>query len=129
MKKFITLIIIILIAGCGDDSNSVTPAEYSYYGNIAYESLSAEEKSNLLDGNKPFKVEQGIYGMIKESDVLILNENEKFYFLISESSVLLNNGQKLFAVYFNTIHDSLLGPLVIIVDPESEKAVGAGLRM
>jgi len=128
-KYYILFIPILFLteAGCSDNSNVLTPFEEMNYRKVAYESLSEQSKStviNWLGG----KIERGIYQEKNGSNTIILNSGFQMGFVINTSNVNLINGQSLIMVTFITKNDHVLGPMILIIDPITNKVIGGVQR-
>ena len=129
MKNFyIILILLLFFSGCSKNSDLLLPFDQMGSKQIAYASLSEHEKLTIINWQHG-KVEEGVYHIINKSNSIILDSGDKIYLGSISSNVKLNEGQKLIAVTFNTTEDALLGPLIIIIEPNSKEVIGGVLRM
>ena len=122
MKRvFILLFVLALIVKCSDESNGVSPIVENDYREIAYNSLS-EDWFNA-------DVESGNYGLSDSTNFVLFDNGNKISFAFNTDDVNLTVGQKLIGVTFNISQDDLLGPIILIIEPESKKVIGWVLRM
>jgi hypothetical protein len=98
MKKLYIILIAFIpfISKCKKDSNSDPNTQIR---EIAWNSLSTQEKSTVIIDWKQAKVEQSTYG--------------------------LNSA---YAVVFNTKDDALLGPITVYIDLSTKVVLGQALR-
>jgi hypothetical protein len=118
-----------LLIKCSEDSDILSANDESTYRSIAYNSLSPQEKGSIIPDWEEAKVLQGVYHKKGDTDIFVIDSESSFSFYLKDSIVTLINGQNLVSVTFNTVDDSLLGPIVVIVDTNSEKAIGFLLRL
>jgi hypothetical protein len=127
--NFLWLLSFLVISfSCSDEDDNFNPSE-NLIRSIAYNSLSDEEKATIIDDWEEAEV---IYGTFKSDvcDYAFMQENQgRICFFPKDQSLVINEDQRLAAVIFNTVNDPLLGPILVIVDPELEAAVGYGLRL
>ena len=122
------LLISLILYACSDKENVNEPGDLNYRA-IAYNSISDEEKATIV-GN--WQDAEMIYGIFKSDvcDYEFIQENQgRICFVPQDQNLELVENQTLVAVIFNTVNDPLLGPILVIVDPDSESAVGYGLRL
>lgn len=94
---FIVLIALIpFISNCKKDSQ---PDPYEQIREIAWNSLTSQEKSTVIINWKQAKVEESTY-----------------------------NTKSAYAVMFNTKDDALLGPITVYVDSSTKIILGQALR-
>ena len=127
--NFLWLLSFLVISfSCSDEDDNFNPSE-NLIRSIAYNSLSDEEKSTIIDDWEEAEVISGTF----KSDVCdyaFMQENQgRICFFPKDQSLVINEDQRLAAVIFNTVNDPLLGPILVIVVPELEAAVGYGLRL
>ncbi|MCB0732259.1 MAG: hypothetical protein KDC88_14640 [Ignavibacteriae bacterium] len=124
IKKSLTILTFLLIVGCDDDSlNNII------YKEIAYNSLSEREKSSLTVDWQDAKIENGIYKKGQCENEFISGNENRLCFFVKDENISLLEYQKLIAVIFNTNDDALLGPIIVIVDPEGPKVIGGVGRL
>ena len=125
MKKVIVLIIpFLFLAGCSEKSDLLSPSGKMKYREIAYESLSNIEKDEINSDWEKADVKEGRYQSVNDAHSVIIDSDNRLYFFLKDSNIRLGEFQILIVVSFNTIYDSLLGPITIIVEPKSEKVIG-----
>ena len=128
MKRTLILLSIFLVfTSCSDLSISVII--FRKCGEVAYNSLSNQEKETLTIDWKVGRVDEGIYKKKDDNDILELSSGAKLYFLSRVETEYLRDGYKLFAVSFNTKYDALIGPIIVIVDPYLKQAIGGVGRL
>ena len=128
MKRTLILLSIFLVfTSCSD--LSTFPENDNTYREVAYNSLSNQEKETLTVDWKVGRVDEGIYKKKDDNDILELSSGAKLYFLSRVETEYLRDGYKLFAVSFNTKYDALIGPIIVIVDPYLKQAIGGGGRL
>jgi hypothetical protein len=130
MKKLclFTLISLIFI-GCSEKSNFLLPVNAMEYRETAYDSLSEQEKGTLTTDWKEAEVKQGNYLLQDNINWIVFDSGNKSGFALMNTDVVLFNNQPLVMVVFYTNADALLGPIAIIIEPESKEIVGGLLRM
>jgi len=129
MKIFFSFSLIILFfLGCSTDDNFLTPLESANYRKIAYESLTPASKETLIKCWCVAPVKTGVYKFENDNHFIIIDEQNKWIFSLTELNSSLTANQRLVAVIFNTNTDALLGPLTAIIDQNSEKVIGYNLR-
>jgi len=125
---FAVLVISLILQSCSDDENNIEN-EYNKFRTIAYNSISDEEKATIVGNWQDAEVINGVF----KSDVCayeFIRENQgRICFFLKDENIMLDKNQQLVAVIFNTVNDSLLGPILVIVDPNSEIAVGFAARL
>jgi hypothetical protein len=128
LKFLLILLIPIIFTGCSDDENKTENLDM-LYRTIAYESLIDEEKASIFGDWQDAKVINGTF----KSDVCdyeFFQDNQgRICFFPKDQNIELVDYQRLAAVIFNTVNDSLLGPIMVIIDPNSELAVGYAARL
>jgi len=106
----------------------LAPINAHNYRRIAYESLSSSEKESLTKCWCVAPVRLGKYKIEDQISVISINQDNQWSFkLYNENTILLTN-QRLVAVTFSTVGDALIGPIIIIIDQNNEKVIGACLR-
>lgn len=130
MKKLLGILISFLfLIGCSEDSDPLSSPGQKHYRQVAYNYLSDEEKATIINWQKG-KVEAGTYQSDNELfGFVVIESGDKILFATNFSDVKLFEGQQLVAVTFNTTVDGLLGPIILIIEPSSEKVIGYVLRM
>lgn len=129
MKKlFVIFICSLVLSGCSEDSNPLSPSGQKHFRQIAYNYLSDDAKATIINWQNG-KVEDGTYHSSDEYDFIVLDSKNEIPFAANSSDVKLYTGQRLVAVTFETTMDPLLGPLILIVEPRSDKVIGYVLRM
>ena len=87
----------------------------------------SNEKSTIINPDNAVIID-GIYKYENRSHKIYIDKEHIIYFgLIDTSKVLIDN-QKLISVLFNTTQDALLGPIDVIINPSSNKAIGQAFR-
>jgi hypothetical protein len=130
MKKIIALTIILLfLVSCSENSDVLSPSGKMKYREIAYESLSEHEKDEINSDWEDADVKEGRYQSFNGAHTIIVDPENRLYFVLKNSNIRLGELQVLIIVTFNTIYDSLLGPITVIVDPKSEKVIGYLVRL
>ena len=110
-----------VILGCEDEYFDENEVDYRL---IAYESISDEEKTSILKDWREAELIGGIYKRdMCDNEFHGQSMGRLCFFLISQEIELFEN-QYLVAVIFPTTNDSLLGPIIVIVDPSSRLAIG-----
>ena len=101
---------------------------------IAYTHLSEQDRQSLSNDWRKARVSSCSY--VQESNVNLCVQNPDkrdftydFTFVTASPSIDLKANQALVTVLFNTIHDALLGPIIVVIDPEAKVVVGYVLRM
>ena len=124
---FSVLIISFILYACSDDENNIE-TEDLMYRTIAYKSISDEEKATIVGDWQNADV---ITGTFKSNvcDYEFIQENQgRICFFVKDENIVLDDNQLLVAVIFNTVNDPLLGPILVIIDPNTETAVGFAAR-
>ena len=129
MKKIIPLSIALLfLVSCSENSDLLSPSGKMKYREIAYESLSDNEKDEINNDWEKADVKEGRYQMFNGAHTIIIDSENRLYFALKNSNVRFGEFQILIIVTFNTIYDSLLGPITVIIEPKSEKVIGFLVR-
>lgn len=118
---------IILHFGCTD--NSLTEPEIAHYQTIAYSSLSENEKASLTVDMSEAIVKVGKYKVTNGNHSIKIEEDQIYFFFLRDNSLKLKTDQRLIAVAFNTRDDPLLGPIIVIIDPHTQIAIGGVGRL
>ena len=128
MKRLILYcLLIVLIIGCSKDSNVLLPQDKTAYKDIAYNSLTSWEKSTIINPNDVI-INEGVYKYENNSHKIYIDSDHLIYFGLTDTTTVLFENQKLISVLFNTTKDALLGPIDVIINPYSKKAIGGTLR-
>lgn len=128
MKRLILFCFpIIFLIGCSKDSNVLSPQEETAFKEIAYNSLTSWEKSTIVNPDIAIIVE-GYYNSEDRIHKIYIDNDHIIYFALIDTTTVLIENQKLISVLFNTTQDALLGPIDVIINPLSKKAVGQTLR-
>ncbi len=127
LEKLLIILSFLILSDCSNNSNVLLPFDQMSNRQIAYASLSEQEKSTIINWQNG-KVEEGVYQSFNKSNAIVLNSGDKIFFGTISSTVKLIEGQKLIAVTFNTTDDALLGPLIVIIEPNYNKVIGGVLR-
>jgi hypothetical protein len=129
MKKyFLVLIFSFIHLNCSDD-NTLSSIEENNFRETAYASLSEQEKATIINDWNDAPVTIGKYGKSDGLNFFLSDNDIRWSFIIFDSSMVLLENQTLFAVSFNTKDDSLLGPITVIINPWTNKAIGSCLRL
>jgi hypothetical protein len=120
---------ILIFTACSSDEDVLSPFEKVNYRVIAYQSLTEDEAATLINDWRTAPVSAGKYRKENNNHIIIMDENIKWHFRLNDSETNLNDNQSLITVAFNTKDDPLLGPLIIIINPENDIVVGAVLRL
>ena len=123
-RIFFILFLISLISCCNDNESEILD-----YRLIAYNSLSEEEKETISEDWNNAEIIFGKYKSDVCEHALYSVDRGLMCFLLKDQNIQLEENQNLTAVIFNTINDSLLGPIIVVIDPVSESAVGSVLRL
>ena len=130
MKQILLIaVVFFLVAGCIDmnlDLSNTINTETAR--KVAYESLSDDEKASLTLDWKNTSVVIGYYKYTDCGHSFISNSNELKCFSTINSDIKFKNLQHLGAVVFQTKDDALLGPIIVIVDSQSNTVVGFVVR-
>lgn len=121
MKIILIFFFIFLFSCCAD---SLTEPEIAQYQIIAFESLSENEKSTIIDDVNDATVEKGKYEMFNGSSRIKFEGGRKYYFFLKDKSITLKPNQSLIAVSFRTKDGSLLGPITVIINPSKNIVIG-----
>ena len=114
-------IVVIVIFGCEDNEKDENELDYR---SIAYESLSDNEKETLLEDWREAEVIEGIFKEDACDYEFHGQSMGRLCFFLIVQEIELTDNQNLIAVSFHTIHDALLGPIIIIIDPNTELVIG-----
>ena len=98
------------------------------YREIAYYSLSDEEKTTLTNDWKEAEVKQGRYLLMDNINWIVFDPENKSGFSLMKTDVVLISNQPLILVIFHTNLDGLLGPIALIIEPGSKEIIGGFLR-
>lgn len=125
MKKIIYFgLIALLFLGCSNENDILSPYESTDYREIAYESLTSESKESLAKCWCIAPVKTGKYNSESGNHIILIDSQNQWYFILDDPGTNLKQNQSLVAVVFNTKYDALVGPLIVIVDPNSKLAIG-----
>ncbi len=126
---FCIISIALFFTGCFDFDLSTTPFNGEIMRQAAYESLTDSEKETLTINWEDALVVQGHYESNECDNVFVSGANEHKCFGVKDSSTKLSYMQKLGAVVFNTNDESLVGPIIVIMDPQNNSVVGYVFRL
>lgn len=129
MKKILVVILFSLFLQYCSGDEITSPTDQLKYKQIAYNSLSDAEKASLTKDWQNSDYKDGNYRKDTCDNTFAANSGDKICFAKSDSTISLSLDQKLCAVIFNTTNDALLGPIIDIVDPQTEKTAGYALRL
>lgn len=130
MKKLALISLpFLLLTFCSDNSNVLSPTEEIKYKSIAYASLTDQEKESLTKDWKEARVNVGRYQHNIQIHTVVINSNDKMSFELTDSSITLIENQKLVTIMFNTNNDPLVGPIIVVIEPEIDRAIGQVLRL
>lgn len=116
-----------LLLSCSDSSVGSSDDKENRLKKAAYDSVSDYESRTIIGGWKDGIVEYGICSILNGKPAFkSLDYTLRFFILDEDFS--FEEYQKLVSVTFNTINDSLLGPIIIILEPDEELVVGVVLR-
>ncbi len=118
-----------LLIRCDDDSDILSANDELSYRTIAYNSLSKEDKESIISNWEKATVVQGFYQKNGDADIFVIDSESSLYFFLEDSTAKLNDGQRLVLVTFHTKDDPLIGPITIILNPNTKKAIGSLLRL
>jgi hypothetical protein len=121
------LFVLLFLIGCSDNSNVLTSYEKNYYKQIAYNSLSPNEKSTIMNPDNAVIID-GIYKYENRSHKIYIDKEHIIYFGLIDTNIVLIDNQKLISILFNTTQDALLGPIDVIINPFSKQTIGQTLR-
>lgn len=108
-KKGVFLLALFLLIGAACSSDAVSHLENEKYRQIAWNDLSDQQKETVIIAVDEAKVNRN------DTYTRPLNENE-------------SEEVRAVSVTFNTEHDALLGPIVVYIDPETQRVLGQALR-
>ena len=132
MKNIFLLgFLMILVLGCSDDDEILSPINSNNYRKIAYESLSLDDRESLTKCWCLAPVRFGEYSYtINENRIntIIIDDSNRWSFALIDENIQLFSGQRLIAVIFNTDIDPVVGPIVTIINPNTDEVIGYGLR-
>ena len=122
MTKILSISFLVLfIISCNNEDNILNSFDSANYRKIAYESLTPESKETLTVRTGKYKNENGSY-------IITIDDQNRWNFFITDLNTDLQSNQNLIAVTFSTTSDALLGPLTLIINPESKTVIGEVLR-
>ena len=121
LRYYLIFVILIIFPGCEDEEREENLSDYR---SIAFESLSDNEKETLMEDWREAEVIEGIFKDDECDYEFHGPPMGRLCFFLTVPEIELINQQNLVAVIFHTINDALLGPIIIIIDPESEMAIG-----
>ncbi len=125
MEKLLLLLVTVLfLPACSDDSNFLTPVEKVTYRGIAYNILSDNEKESITIDWREAKVYEGMFTDSKCDYTFLESLEDWMCFFPYDDEMEFKSNQDLIAVQFNPEDDALLGPIIVIVDPNEEIVVG-----
>jgi uncharacterized protein YcfL len=129
MKTLLSLIVILMVLiGCTDEENSVSFFQQAKFRKISYNSLSAEEAATLTKDWRLAPVKLGVFNNDNNINAIVIDKINVWSFRILDPNIKLTSNQILVAVTFNTKNDPLIGPLTLIIEPQSEVVIGGVLR-
>ena len=124
MKSLFAVILIAAYSsGCSDDSDILSSDEMNYR-RIAYENLSQEEKESITIDWKEADILKGVYRNNNGGNYIVTDSENNIPFFFLDKDIKIDENSLLVAVIFRTDNESLLGPLIVIVNPESRTKVG-----
>jgi hypothetical protein len=129
INLFCIFVIALLFTGCFDFDLPTTPFEGEIMRQVAYESLTETEKETLTISWEDALVVQGHYESDECENVFVSGASEHKCFGVKDSITKLSYMQKLGAVVFNTNDQSLVGPIIVIMDPQNNSVVGYVFRL
>ena len=130
MKKTISLILLtIFLLSCSHEDNILSPLVATNFRKVAYESLSQESKASLTNCWCVAPVKSGRYKFENGKHIISINKKDELHFMLNNPITNLESNQRLIAIIFNTKQDALLGPLIVIIDPNSELVIGYLARL
>ena len=126
-KNLFPFLISILLISCSD-IDITTPFEGVKMRDAAYASLSDIEKESITIDLEDAPVLRGYYSNKSCTNGFVSNKGDLKCFSLNDANMKLRDSQILGAVVFNTSNDALLGPLIIIVEPENNLVIGRVFR-
>ena len=128
MKKlFFPVLALVMLISCLD-IDITTPFNGDTMRDAAYASLSDTEKESLTINLEDAPVVRGYYSTKTCTNGFVSSKGETKCFVLNEPSLKFRDSQILGAVVFNTSNDALLGPLIVIVEPENNMVIGTVMR-
>jgi len=129
MTKILSISFLVLfIISCNNEDNILNSFDSANYRKIAYESLTPESKETLTKCWCVAPVRTGKYKNENGSHIITIDDQNRWNFFITDLNTDLQSNQNLIAVTFSTTSDALLGPLTLIINPESKTVIGEVLR-
>lgn len=128
MKMFIFFILILAFTFSCSDENSTNPFEANKMRETAYSSLTEMERESLTINWNEAPVVLGNFKSASCKNSFYSDKTQFLCFGLSDSTITLREGQILSAVIFYTTNDPLLGPLIVVIDPDKNMVVGQSLR-
>ena len=129
LHRIPAFLVITLFAAACSDSDFGNSFELDLYREIAFNSLTQNEKSTLSENWQNAEVIFGKFSKTNCDNTFIYDGDNWFCFAKTNSQVVLTQDSKLVGVIFNTKHDPLLGPLIVILDDNSKNVIGHVLRL
>lgn len=128
MKKlFFPVLALVMLTSCLD-FDITTPFNGDTMRDAAYASLSDTEKESLTISLEDAQVVRGYYSNKNCTNGFVSMKGETKCFVLNDSNLKFRDSQTLGAVVFNTTDDALLGPLIVIVEPENNLVIGRVMR-
>ena len=118
------MLIAVFSIGCSHDSDILSPDDEINYRKTAYESLDEEERGTITMDWKEADILKGVYHNNNGGNYLVTDSDGSIPFFFLNKDIKINEDSFIVAVIFRTNNESLLGPLIVIIDPESQTKIG-----
>ena len=131
-KYLIILFMSILFTSCSNTDDPLSPSysseELMEFRNIAWNDLSTSEIETVIISKEESIIQ---YATISSKDGIWyykIDEKNKCTFALTNSNIDFRNDQTFVIITINTSDDALLGPIVVILEPNSKQVFGRGTR-
>lgn len=124
MKRGLIFILLMLVlVSCSEHSNPYTPGKSLEFKQAALEQLDESQVNKITQNVEDFDLKAGEYVFENNKHYIKLNNGKKQQFL-TDKTINLANGKRILMITIQWEPMALLGPIVVIMDPDTKLLIG-----
>ena len=130
MYKYLVMLSLFVLINCSEKSDPISffDEELMDFRDIAWNDLSEAEILTITTSKEEFIIKYS-RKLSKEDDVRYFKvDNQKYSYVITNPAVDIRNDQIIVIVVINTSDEALLGPIFVMIEPNSKVVFGRGTR-
>ena len=131
-KHVIILFLAILFSSCSRTNDPLYPSysdeELMEFRDIAWNDLSNNEIETVIILKEESKIQYATISIKDRIWYYKIDDKNEYSFVLTNPNIDFRNDQRFVIVTINTSDDALLGPIIVIIEPNLKQVFGRGTR-